>query len=301
MGVALRAGDFAAVDYARGGAEFLRLQNHAQSAGLGGAVTAWRENLAGSQYNPAIIEANRTLLVSGSNTFWPDDRKLYSGEATASLGEFFVLNAGFTHAGVDGIERRNVWGTLENYFSDAEDAVSIAAAGRLKHNIAWGLRGRYLSQRLADETARGMGFDAGATWEPTKRLCAGLSVLNIASRLFWSTGLVDQVIMQARLGVVGKLLDNRLSIGCDVAKPLYQPIDVALGVQFRPIEIVCLRGGISTSVDYRRQDVRSPEFSLGAGMRHSFFGFDYSATIPAEKLGILHRISVTFETAAPIF
>jgi hypothetical protein len=297
-----RADDsFASSTYASSAAEYLRLPLHAYAAGLSGAVTAWRTGTAGSQFNPAIYEATTTLQVTASNTFWPDDRTLYGGQASASVGDFFVLAASFAHAGVDGIERRNEWGTLENYFSDAENAVTVAVAGRLQWNLAWGLAGRYLSQRLADENANGMGFDAGATWEPDSHLCVGVSALNIGSRLFWSTDQVDKVLMQARLGVSGTLLGDRLTIAADIVKPLQQPIDVAAAIQFQPLDLISVRGGVMTSIDYRARDVRRPEFSLGAGMRHSFFGFDYAITIPLEKIGVMHRISIVFITATPLF
>jgi long-subunit fatty acid transport protein len=296
----LRAGDFGSSSYAGGAAAYLGLPLHATSAGVSNAVTAWCQNIAGSQFNPAIIEATRSLTVIGSNTFWPDERQLYGGEASTTFGEYLVINAGFMHAGVDAIERRNDYGTLEGYFSDVENSVTLAAAGRLQGNVAWGLRGRYLNQRLDNEEAGGMGFDAGATWQPDSALCVGLSVLNIGSRLFWSTDQIDKVLMQGRLGVAGRLLDRKLTVAADLAKAVTQPVDFALGVQYEPLEMLALRGGVGTSFNYHRRTFRQPQFSLGAGMRHTIFGFDYSISIPLEKIGVVHRLSITFESATPL-
>ena len=87
-------------------------------------------------------------------------------------------------------------------------------------------------------------------------------------------------------------IDTALTVELDVIKTLRQPIDVALGVQYRLFNVIAIRAGAATSLDIEDRDYRDFDFSLGIGMRYSLFGFDYACPITSSKLGISHKISV---------
>ncbi len=287
--------DFYSEGYAKGGAEYLKLPAHSYSASLSCAVTAWRDGIAGFQYNPAIIEHIQKYHISFSNTFWMDGRSFYAFEAARPFGEYLVVGGSIISAGVKTIERRNEYGTLEGYFSDEELSVALAIAGRLHWDISWGLKARYLSQKLDTEKARGMGFDFGATYQPDSALCFGLSVLNCASRLWWSTNHSDKVLLQVRGAIVGKLIKKTLTLSGDFIKTVYQPVDIAIGIEYSLLKILAVRAGVLTSIQRDSPKIRDPEFSLGTGIRYSYYGFDYSCTIPIEKYGTIHRASIVFQ------
>ncbi|MGD9202849.1 MAG: hypothetical protein PVI26_14915, partial [Chitinispirillia bacterium] len=287
--------EFSSSGYAKGGAEYLKLPAHSYSSSLSGAVTSWRDGIAGFQYNPAIMENLYTYHLAMSNTFWMDDRVFYAFEAAGPIGNYLVIGGSLINAGVKTIERRNEFGTLEGYFSDEELAVALAVAGRLQWNISWGVAGRYLVQKLDNEDAYGMGFDIGATFQPDSAFCIGISLLNCASFLWWSTDRVDKVLLQARGGVTGKFIDKMVAVSCDLIKTLEQPVDIALGLQYTLLQILSLRMGMSTSVHRSSPKVRDPDISIGAGLRYSYYGIDYSCTIPIEKYGIIHRASIILE------
>ena len=70
--------DFASLGYGEGAAEYLKLPRHAHSAALCGAVTAWQEELAGFQYNPAILDIvgiPNGYPIIGTYSFMTLDRK----------------------------------------------------------------------------------------------------------------------------------------------------------------------------------------------------------------------------------
>ncbi|MBN1980052.1 MAG: hypothetical protein JW795_00865 [Chitinivibrionales bacterium] len=293
----LWCGAFTSSNYSRGGAQYLKLPAHASAAALAMAVTAWREASAGAHYNPAVLESVQKYHCAGSNTFWADDRGFSSLDMAASIGDYVVIAGSLIYAGVKAIERRNEFGTLEGFFSDEEYSVAVAAAGRLQWNIAWGVRGRYLRQTMDKKYANGMGLDCGATWQPDSTLCCGVSLLNCASMLWWSTGTVDAVLTQARLGVVKKLPEKNLTLSADIAKTLKQPVDVACGLQYAIASIVKVRGGILTSIAINRTHdmVAKPEFGAGIGLYHLFSTIDYSCTIPTEAIGVTHRLSLVLE------
>ena len=158
----------------------------------------------------------------------------------------------------------------------------MAVAGRLKHAISIGIRARYLNQSYSGlsgtdgANAHGMGFDAGALWRPDSHVCIGVSGLNIGSYLWWGTEHRDIVLPQARLGIAGIFLKRSLTVEADVVKPLKQPFDVAMGLQYTFLGIISARAGAATSVDIESRHSRNPSISLGMGVQYSFFGCDYS-------------------------
>ena len=287
--------DFASLGYGEGAAEYLKLPRHAHSAGLCGAVTAWQEELAGFQYNPAILDIvgiPNGYPIVGTYSFMTLDRKHVGVDASFAVGDYIAAALSLMNYGVDQIEERDEYGNFVEYFDYRAVTLAATVAGRLHWPISWGVTLRYLSENMEYEAGNGFGFDLGATWRPIDELCIGVSGLNVASWLFWSTGHNDMVLPTARLGIAGILMDTTLSVELDVAKTIKQPIDVSLGFQYKLLKILSFRAGTSTSLDIEDRDFRDFDFSLGIGMRYSLLGFDYAVPISSSKLGITHKISV---------
>ena len=279
---------FSSPGYAYGAAAYLDRPLHAYSAALCKAVTAWCDGLAGVQYNPAILDASKSVQLSGSNSFLTDDRKLIAVDGAIPIGPYLVLGPGFRTFGVAGLEQRNEYGVLEGHFENHESAIELAMAGRFVCNISAGFRARYLNQIYKGLTgtdegnANGMGFDAGAFWQPDNHVCIGVSGLNIGSYVWWGTGHRDIVLPQARLGLAGIFLNRSLIVEADVARTLRQPVDLAMGIQYTLFGILSARAGAATGVDIESGHSRNPTISLGAGARYSFFECNYSITIPTD-------------------
>ncbi len=287
--------DFASLGYGEGAAEYLKLPRHAHSAALCGAVTAWQEELAGFQYNPAILDIvgiPNGYPITGTYSFMSLDRKHVGVDASFAIGDYIAAALSLMNYGVDQIEERDEYGNFSEYFDYRAITLAATVAGRLHWPISWGVTLRYISESMEYEAGNGFGFDLGATYRPIDELCIGISGLNVASWLFWTTGHNDMVLPSARLGIAGIFLDTTLSVELDVAKTIKQPIDVSLGIQYKLFNILSLRAGTSTSLDIEDRDFRDFDFSLGIGMRYSMFGFDYACPITSSKLGISHKISV---------
>jgi hypothetical protein len=304
--------DFASTGYSAGAAEYLKRPVSAKSAALSGSVVAWRENLAGTQFNPAIYDAvpAGSLQFDGSYSFLTLDRKHAGAEMAGTLGSYLAYGLSFITYGVGNIDARNDYGDSLGLFSDMENALSVSVAGRFLWNISAGASVRYLyagmhKDKNADpsldlgEQANGIGVDIGATWEPLEYLCAGLSVQNIGSKLWWSTGIREDVLTSVRLGVAGLFLKKSLIAEIDILKTLQQPIQLCGGIQYTLFDIVSFRGGISADADYENIHMRSPDYSLGLGVRYSFFGFDYALIIPDSDLGLSHKLSLAISLKNP--
>jgi hypothetical protein len=286
--------DFSSVGYSAGAAEYLKQPVSAQSAALAGAVVAWREDLAGVQYNPAILDATPagSYLFHGTYSVMMLDRSHLGADGAATIGNYLAAGLSFTSYGVGNIEGRDSLGFQTDTFDYSENSLALSAAGRILGNIAVGGTFRYLYEKLSTGRANGIGFDLGATYEPIPVLCVGMSIQNILSKLWWNTGHDDPVLTCARLGVAGLFLDKSLIAEIDVCKTVQQPVQISLGVQYTLFKIFSARGGISTDIDYTNYHSSYPDYSFGLGIRYSVFGFDYACIIPNSDLGISHKISL---------
>jgi hypothetical protein len=280
--------DFSSTGYSSGAAVYLNRPVHAHAAALGRAVTAWDDELAGVQYNPAVLDRADGIHIAGSYTLFrrDEDRRLYGFSGAVPIGGYCVLGASFRTFGVDNIERRNEEKILLGTFEDKEIAAEVAVAGRFPFSISSGIRFRYLNQHYTETHnggANGMGFDAGVLWAPIKHISIGLSGLNIGSYLWWNTGHRDIVLPQVRGGIAGIVFNKSLIVELDILTTLNQPTEISSGVQYTLFEIISARAGVSTSIDIPTRHSRNPDISAGVGIRHSFFGCDYALVIPTDN------------------
>ena len=94
---------FSSTGYSYGAAAYLDRPVHAHSAALGKAVTAWTGDLAGLQFNPAILDAAKGVHIVGSYEFLKDDRRFLGVETAFPIGGYVVVGASFRNFGVDGL------------------------------------------------------------------------------------------------------------------------------------------------------------------------------------------------------
>lgn len=284
---------FSSGGYATGGGEYLKLPVHAQCAGLEAATVAWRENLAGLQYNPAILDAANSLIVIGTNSFLTLDRTSFGADIAAPVGNYFVSALSFSQLKVGKMEGRDDAGGFTENFNSSFNAISAVIAGRVALPLSFGLRVRYLFETIEKEHSNGMGFDIGATYQPIKQICIGTSLQNIASYLWWSTGHRDGVLMAGRLGICGKFIDSSIKIEMDFVKTMHQPEEGLFGAEYTFLKVFSARAGVRSAVNTGDRAFMKPEYSLGAGMQYDFLGFDYALVIPPNELGFVHKITVT--------
>jgi len=289
--------DFVSTGYSAGAAEYLERPVSAQSAALAGAVVAWRENLAGVQFNPAIVDATPAgyNVINGTYSLMTLDRKHMGVNSAGTVGSYLAYGISFINYGVGNIDGRDSLGNETGAFNYNEDCLALSVAGRIVGNVAVGGTIRYLNENYSTGLSggNGIGFDLGATYEPLPILCVGLSAQNLLSKLWWNTGHVDPVLMGLRLGVAGLFLEKSLTTEIDVLKTVQQPIQISLGVQYTLLKIVSARGGISTDTDILKYHSRYPDYSFGIGIRYSVFGFDYACIIPDSDLGINHKVTLS--------
>jgi hypothetical protein len=289
--------NFASVGYSAGAANYLSRSLSASSAALAGAVVAWQENLTGTQFNPANFDVvpQNSIMLEGTFSLMTFDRKHAGFTAAGAFGNYLAYGISFINYGVSKIDGRDDFGTFTQNFDDNENSLQGSVAGKIAGNISLGATLRYLFQGMLDQRANGIGFDIGGTWAPFEFICVGASLQNITSKLWWSTGHSDPVLPVARLGVSGIFLKKSLHAEIDFIKTQKQPEQIVCGVQYTFLDMISLRSGISTDLDLSTVHSKYPDYSLGLGVKYSFFLFDYACLIPDSELGLTHKFSIAVE------
>jgi hypothetical protein len=184
---------------------FLRMGIGARAKAMGDAFSAVPEDAFAGIYNPALLPHLKGRQVAISFAFLPLDRKLdYIGYAQpirpkmAEGEERAPLRAGFAlawiHAGVDGIDGRDMAGNYTQDYSFSENAFYLSFALCPSDRISIGVNGKILYSRMPgvnnDEsalTSKGFGVDFGAYYSPIKDLSLGVVLRDNLSKYTWNT------------------------------------------------------------------------------------------------------------------
>ncbi|MFC1583930.1 hypothetical protein ACFL5V_00125 [Fibrobacterota bacterium] len=292
-----RADDFQSASYGEFGAEYLKLARHAHSAGLANAVTAWQEDLAGLQFNPALLASNKAHLVKGTYTYLTLDRKYNSTEYASPAYGNLVWAISCLSFGVDDIEGRDEDGNLTENFNDNEINADFTLSGRVPGLFSYGVRLRYLFQKIGEswgDMAQGAGLDLGFYYRPWERVGVGASLLSLGSKMYWDNGHQDWVVPVFRMGVFGNLIDSILAVEVDIMKPWTQPLEASFGMQGTILKVLAARAGIGSAATFvnDKLDFLDPELFFGVGLRYNNFGIDYSAMKPWSPLGLGHKFTL---------
>ncbi|HOY43168.1 MAG TPA: hypothetical protein PKY55_14085 [bacterium] len=184
---------------------FLRMGIGARAKAMGDAFSAVAEDAFAGVYNPALLPHLPGRLAALSYAFLPLDRKLdFIGYAqplrpgNGEDGEHNPLRAGFglawIHAGVDGIDGRDLAGNHTQDYSFSENAFFLSFALSPAEKFSIGVNGKILYARMPgvnnDEsavTSMGLGVDFGAYYAPFRQLSLGLVMRDNLSKYTWNT------------------------------------------------------------------------------------------------------------------
>lgn len=263
----------------------------ARALAMGGAFVAVANGYSAPYWNPAGLTRAQGTALGGMNTnkFGQDIQFNYVG-ATAQLAGFRV-GAGFLSTMISGIETFGPGGEATGTVNDNELLFIGSTAFGLPFGglpITVGGSAKYYSQSLAGESAQGFGGDAGLLLD-LGNFDLGATVTDVTgSRINWSTGSVDQVDQNIRVG-------GALDLSAPIPWTLSGQYDVDAellrgGVEFNLTQQIALRGGV------RRPLAEDGEmsFSAGAGLALGSFNVD-AAFVQNQVLGNSLVISGQFQ------
>jgi hypothetical protein len=157
---------------------------------------------------------------------------------------------------------------------------------------------KYLYQTLADQTAKGLGFDLGLQLELFSNFRMGCVVKDIGTHLSWKTNLWeretasdDDVPSSIVVGLSYRALSNRLLVAADASKTRDAETDVRVGSEFVAHPMLSVRGGVRHLLEAELRSV-SAGFDIRTLVTPGFFRFGYAYITDPIGAGNSHLGSV---------
>ncbi|MEW6556291.1 MAG: PorV/PorQ family protein [Elusimicrobiota bacterium] len=261
---------------------YLRMGVGARASGLGGAFTSIANDGSAVYWNPAGLTKLKKIELSSMYGLLSLDRSLNFLSASYSISENIgtiglgVLNAGIKD--IKGYDENNQPTTNFNYQSFAG---MVSYSRTFTEGASAGLTIKFISDKLKDSTASGIGGDIGFLVSPTEKLNCGLMLQDIYTSLSLASGKKDTVPMSSKFGLSYKLLQDKMTVAADINKVTDQnSIRWQLGSEYT-LQPISLRLGLN-------QKYPSAGFSINIWNLY----LDYGYTADNLKEGDRHFVSI---------
>lgn len=302
--------------YAQTGAQFLSVASDARGGGLAEAMTSIEMNGASLFFNPAGMARmkNRVDLMASQNQWIADiTHNSFSFAISPEAGRWGVIGASLMSVDYGDIQGTMVWANNQG-FLDTEIlkptafAAGIGYANALSDKFAVGGQIKYvglnygksvypdedgLPDTVRTNLAYANAFDFGTIYRTGwKSLAFGMSVRNFSDEIkFEEEGF--QLPLTFALGISMDLFDliseedtQDLLISIDALHYRSHPEQIKVGIEYKPLEMLALRGGYYSSTS--EQDM-----TFGIGIQQFGLGIDYAYT-PFGVWNEVHRLTARF-------
>ncbi|HBE88961.1 MAG TPA: hypothetical protein DDW67_07470 [Elusimicrobia bacterium] len=271
-------------------AAFLKLGSGARATGLGGAFTAVSGDINAISYNPAGLAGLKRSEAGFTRA------ELVEGVSYNSLGYSRpaaggTMGLGVNYLGQSSIEGRGANREVTGSFQASDTAVNLAYAGHLTARAALGLNFKFLTSRIAGESANGWAVDAGWQYKmPVKGLSLGLAAQNIGPKMrFMDEG--SALPFTARAGAGYMLLDNVL-LSFDVSRQVNEKKTIfSVGSEYAIFNSLFMRAGYLADTVSGGSLADAGGLKAGFGFKLRGLNLDYAVT-PFGDIGRAHRISL---------
>jgi hypothetical protein len=230
----------------------LQINSEARPAGMAGAYAALAEGTSSIGINPAGLAHLTGSSYSGTVRYAPDaaDGGDVAYARPLSDGSELAISAAYLNYGsIQSLdENGQPLGSLNPF--DFYPAVTYARAQG--DHVQWGvsLKGaqEYQGNFAGSQNAFGVGADAGVQYHPARNLGVGASVVNLGFKLrgHSSDEATGSDLLPADFRVGGVIRPQGLedmSIELDAEAPLYEPMALSLGYEYRVLPEWDLRAG----------------------------------------------------------
>lgn len=298
------------------GAQFLKIPVSARAAAMGGAFVAVSQDASAPFWNPAGITRVKSHAAHFSHTRWFDTFDVDAAAYVYNAGDFGAVAASVTMLSVEEMEITTEFqpnGT-GGYFDAQDMAVALSYAKALTDRFSVGVTGRYIQQRIWNETANGIAFDVGTWYQlPFRNLTIAMSMSNFGPDMRYD-GADLSVKWDENSTYPNRLVPTRLEteayalplnfefgiamdlfrtpfakglIAVDAVHPNDNRERIHLGTEITFFDRLALRGGYKINMDESLYD-------LGFGVNAFFTGipvsFDYAYSV-YDILPDVHRLS----------
>lgn len=279
------------------GFAFLLVPAGARSVAMGGAFTAVRDDPMSLYWNPAgIVHVTRQQITTTYTSYMMDMQAGFAGWVNPGNDDAIGLSINYFYSGsMIRTTMANPTGTGEEFSSS-----SIAAAGTygraISPDLTAGVTGRFVYSSIDTYSANGFLVDLGLYYIPSslQDLTVGFAVRNagIQTKAFYKEN--DPMPTEVAIGCSMDFLDGELLVAADASYPFQGDFNVALGVEYTPVDMFSIRAGGNLHDKSAADEAGGgiiDALAFGVGTRWDRFTLDY-AYKPFADLGNAHRISV---------
>ncbi len=275
------------------GALYLRLPVGPKSIAMGEAGAAVEGDHFGWLTNPGLLADAEGTGIGLFHSQWVLDTYYDNITLTWRPAPMVSVGAGLTYMSTPEVQGFDVMGSETGMLKNNNFQGILGICVTPISNFGAGVSIKYFQERIADWTASGIGFDAGAVFRlPLTGLSFGASLQNIGPSIKFISH-EEELPMTVRVGgayhktlVPGVL---GLALAADMVMPKHCDAYPSIGTELRLRDTVCLRVG------YCGENEREDN-GLTAGGGIDIMGtltMDYAWT-PYGDLGNFHRVSVYF-------
>lgn len=272
-------------------ASFLKLGSGARATGLGGAFTAVSDDINVLSYNPAGLANLKKHEIGFTRAELVEDVSYnflgYSRPAAKG-----TIGLGVNYLSQSSIEGRGANREVSGEFGASDTAVNLAYGRPLTARMGLGVNFKYITSRIAGESANGWAVDAGWQYKAlVKGLNLGLAVQNLGPKMKFMDE--DSALpLTARAGMGYMVLDNIL-LAFDVNRQVNEKKTVfSFGSEYAVFNSFSMRAGyLKSAVSGGNSMADSGGFKAGFGFKLRGFNLDYAVT-PFGDIGKAHRISL---------
>ena len=260
----------------------------ARALAMGGAFVAVADDATAVCWNPAGLAQLDDTRLAGMSTdlYGMGNTHQYVGAVTsfANLG----IGLGWERAAIDG-QSFDIDGVPGAPITLAQQAIIGSLATNVMDIAMVGANVKYYMYDLLDNSGSGFGFDLGLLVSLGDMFVIGVNAMDLAgSSIEYSSGATDVVSGMYKAGLAMNLAEGMLVLAADVDFDGSALGDTHVGVEFKVIDELALRGGVVMTDDF--QDYY---FTVGAGINVAGLYVD-AAYILEETLGNTLVLSAEF-------
>lgn len=166
----------------------------------------------------------------------------------------------------------------------SESKIGLAYAKKFGHKLSIALNGNYHQLKISNYGAStGFSLDIGGLYQFNNQFTFGAFVGNPSKQKFNSTNLVSEIPTSFNVGA-SYLASDKVLIATTISKVLNRAIDVSLGIDYKIIDLLSLRGGLSAQ-PFKQY--------AGFGLNYRKFLLDMATTYDA-NLGYAPQIAIGY-------
>ncbi len=282
--------------------DFLRLDNGARSAALGGSFVSITDDPVIIFYNPAGL----STLGSNQASFGYLKHLLDISSGYAAYGQQYRdwgwFGAGVSYINYGSFTQTDEVGNRLGTFHAQELAVLVGYSDFVYEKIHYGVNLKFIYSSIADSRSAAVAFDLGGMYTfEAEQITVGASLLNVGRQVNAYKGTREDLPLDLKVGLSKRLEHLPLLLNVDFHRLnesaenfLTRLRTFSAGGEFTVSEALRLRFGYNNE---RRRDLKIGTsaglagFSFGGGFVGSQYKIDYAFS-SLGKIGGLHRITV---------